>query len=310
MRGQNDVVELPQRVIGGQRLGLEHVQPGARQLAFSQRRDQGRPIDDRAAGRVDQKRGGLHQAQLALPEQMVRRAIQRAMHAHEVRASEQLVQVDQWCSVHLGVSPAQVGIVRDHVQPEGARLSGDKPANIAQPDQPEALASQPPRRNTRAPKPATCTQRIDVLEQTSVQHEQQAHGVVADFVQAIRGGVAHQDAALGRRVQVDHVDADAEPRDDPAASELHDDLTGQRHPGHDQGVGIGGVFEDAVGVARIEPDRFQGQPTGGQRGSLHRVVRAGRIGNHNLEASHGSSLRITRPRLPGRSPGCARRSRG
>ena len=205
---------------------------------------------------------------------------------------------------------AQVGIVRHHVQPEAARLAGDQLADIAQADQPQSLAVQPVRRALADAKPAAGAHGVDIAQQASIQHQQQPDGVVADFVEAIRGGIAHHDPMFGRRVQVDHVDADAEPRDHPAASELHDDLTGQRHPGHDQGVGIGGVFEDAVGVARIEPDRFQGQPTGRQRGGLHRVVRAGRIGNHNLEGSHGSSLRITQPRLPGRSPGCARRSRG
>ena len=57
-----------QRVAGRQRLGPEHVERGAGELAGLQRRGQGVVVDAGAAGRVDEVGRGLHGLQLGLAD--------------------------------------------------------------------------------------------------------------------------------------------------------------------------------------------------------------------------------------------------
>src|ERR1700677_2788583 len=61
MRGENDVVELQDRIVGVGRLLLQNVEPGAGDAAFLQSLGQRLLVDDRAARGIDQIAGRLHQ---------------------------------------------------------------------------------------------------------------------------------------------------------------------------------------------------------------------------------------------------------
>src|SRR6266446_7716701 len=60
VRGEDDVVEPPQRAVGAERLLLERVKRGAGEPALLERAREGGLVDDGAAGGVDQAGGGLH----------------------------------------------------------------------------------------------------------------------------------------------------------------------------------------------------------------------------------------------------------
>ena len=77
VRGEHDVVESDQRVIGRQRLDREHIQPRGRQSPAAQGVDQRILVDDLPAGAVDQHGIGFHHRQRVGVEQVRRRLGQR-----------------------------------------------------------------------------------------------------------------------------------------------------------------------------------------------------------------------------------------
>ena len=76
-----------------QRLGVVHVEAGARDRPVPQRGDQGGLVHDRPARRVDQDRGRAHPRQLGRPDQAARAVAEPHMDRHHVGAAEQLVAV-------------------------------------------------------------------------------------------------------------------------------------------------------------------------------------------------------------------------
>ena len=61
------------------RFVFEHIEPSARDLFRLERAHQCRLIDDRAARRIDDERGRLHQLQLPVANHMTRIVIERRM---------------------------------------------------------------------------------------------------------------------------------------------------------------------------------------------------------------------------------------
>src|SRR3954462_514305 len=61
MGGEHHIVELAERMIDRQRLDVEHIEAGAAETPGGQRCDQRLLVHDRAARRVDQIGGRLHQ---------------------------------------------------------------------------------------------------------------------------------------------------------------------------------------------------------------------------------------------------------
>ena len=74
----------------GQRLDVEHVEPGAGDRARAQRPEQRVLVDDRPARGVDEHGGRLHQRELAGADQPARALGEPQVDAHDVRALEQL----------------------------------------------------------------------------------------------------------------------------------------------------------------------------------------------------------------------------
>ena len=71
VRRENRVRGEQQGRVGGQRLGLEHVEPGAAQRAGHQQLGQRGLVDLAAAGHVDDDGAARKQGQLAVAEQPV-----------------------------------------------------------------------------------------------------------------------------------------------------------------------------------------------------------------------------------------------
>jgi hypothetical protein len=81
MRRHDHIRQSPERIVARGRLKRETVEARARDPARFQRLDQRLFIHDLAARRVDQQRAGLHEAEFALADQIVRLRSQRAMQA-------------------------------------------------------------------------------------------------------------------------------------------------------------------------------------------------------------------------------------
>src|SRR5579871_6798176 len=95
MRRQDRVGGAPQRMIGGHRLVLEHVQPCPGETAFAHRGGERDGVDNGASRRVDDDRAALHQAQLGFAEEMPRLLVERRVARHKIRLPQQGLVVDE-----------------------------------------------------------------------------------------------------------------------------------------------------------------------------------------------------------------------
>ena len=78
--------------------------------------------------------------------------------------------------------------------------------------------------------------------------EQESHGVVGDFVDAIIGNFGDDDAPFGGRGNIDVIDSDSEPRNNPAARHLPDHLRGDFGVGGQQRIGVPGHPQNRLGL--------------------------------------------------------------
>ena len=142
MRRHDDVVELEDRLVGGARLDLEHVEPGAGDRAVDQGAVQRPLVDHRPARGVDDVGRGLHQPQQALAHDVVRGLAQRHADREEVGAAEQLLQPDQ-LDAELGRDlRVLVGVVGEEAHAERCREAEHLGADIAHAELAQRLADQ------------------------------------------------------------------------------------------------------------------------------------------------------------------------
>ena len=73
---------------------LVDVEPGGADLAVLERRGERRGVDEGAARGVDQDRVRLHRLELGRADQVVRLGARRRVQADDVRALEQLLELD------------------------------------------------------------------------------------------------------------------------------------------------------------------------------------------------------------------------
>ena len=143
VRGQDHVVEAEQRVVGGDRLRVEHVQPGPGDPVFPQGGGEGGLVDDRPAGDVHQVRGRLHQRDPLGVEQVPGLGGQGAADADVVRLAEQVLQRDEPHPGRGGRRRVGPRVGRDHPQVERPGQPGQLPADVPEPDDPERPAGEP-----------------------------------------------------------------------------------------------------------------------------------------------------------------------
>ena len=86
MRGQDDIVQAKQLVLGGRRLLDHDIEPGPADAIRGQRIVERILIDHRAAAGVDQDRRLLHHCQLALADHLVGVRVERHVQSDDVRA--------------------------------------------------------------------------------------------------------------------------------------------------------------------------------------------------------------------------------
>src|SRR6185437_14921879 len=142
VRGEHRARRGAKRVVGRQRLHVEHVEAGAGDPAGAQRLDQRGLVDDRAAGGVDQVAVRTDQVQLAGAEQAPGAVGQLEVDGDHVRAGQQVVQGDRLHAELAGVAGVEVRAPGEHPHPERPAVAGDDAAEPAEPEHAERPAGQ------------------------------------------------------------------------------------------------------------------------------------------------------------------------
>ena len=225
----------------GERLLLEHVERRAAQAIRPERGGDRRFVDDAAARRVDQYRAGLHAREARGVDQMPRRGDQRHVQRDHVGLGEQRVEAAR--------PPCRSAVQTS----DAAAICASKPITLM----PSARARRPARR-PMPPKPTmpsvlpASSRPLDSAGRGhspardrrrrrigAAQQEHRGADHVLGHGQRIgAGGRNHFDPPLAAGVDVDVVEADAEPADDlqhrRGAEQLAIDL---RPVAHDERVG-------------------------------------------------------------------------
>src|SRR5215218_10773911 len=167
-------------------------------------------VDDRSARGVHEVRVAAHAGKRLGVDQVARLRRQRAVQRDDVRALEQLAELDA-----AGVA-AGAALRVDDLQPERAGARRGRAADLAVADDPERLAAQPatehevdrPRpRHAGADPPLTLAEPARDREH---QRDRQVRGRVGQDA----GRVGDRDAMAARGVEVDVVVADGDVGDD------------------------------------------------------------------------------------------------
>ena len=263
MGGQRDVLHAQHRIVVRRRFLLQHVERGMRDPAFLQRLDQRFLVHGGAAAGVDEDRGLLHLPEMLFAEHVVHLGPRRRMHRDEVGLRQHFGQGRRDHAVVGNQRFLDEGIVGHHPQAERRGAFGHRARHPAERDEAERLSHQPRNLQQRraALGPAAGAHHLVLLDQAAKAGQQQHHGVVGDFLDEGVGNVGDGNAARGRGLDVDAVDADAAERDDLAVFQRIDDGLGDRHAlGVDRIGGLGGGDEfrlvgrrlDDLGADRIE----------------------------------------------------------
>jgi hypothetical protein len=94
-----------------------------------------------------------------------------------------------------------------------------------------------------------------------MRREEHRQRVIGDLLDEHVGNVGDDDSVVRRRLDVDHVDADARERDDGAAVQPLDDRPGEPDaPGGDDRVGVGAARHERLDGARVDLDEVDARP--------------------------------------------------
>ena len=189
-----------QRIVGGQRLGVGDVERGAGDLPVVQRLRERLVVDDRAARRVDQDRGRLHQRERVGVDQVAGAGVSGS---GSRRSPSGAAGARGRCR--------RPSAAARHLHPEAGGAPGDRLADPPEADDPERRAvdvgaedSWPGSHVCQSPLRANG----DRLGEPARRRHQQREGEVGGGVGQRVGRVADRDAARGGGVDVDVVVAD------------------------------------------------------------------------------------------------------
>jgi hypothetical protein len=211
VRREDDVPEREQRISRLERLLFEHVEAGPGDAPRPERVDERRLVDDRPPGHVDEERGRLHQPQPSPVEQPDRLVRERACDDDDVGRGEESIQLDL---LDRRVRRRRPRGDEDAQLPRREQAR-DLLADPAVADQAERPPAQTETEAVEPPAgPVSGAQEDVPLEQPVREREHQSdrgRGHRArDAVRRDRDG----DPALGARLEVDEVQADAVARED------------------------------------------------------------------------------------------------
>ena len=206
VRGDDDVV-APEQGVLGHRLGWEHVERRAGHLAGLERRLEGLEVDQLAAGAVDDPDAVLHRGEGLRAQPVDRLRGLRQVDRDQVGAGVELLAgvdaLDGELAEALGGDELVEG---DHVHVEGLRPTGHELTDPAEADHSEGLAVELVAAEAGARPLARGEGRMR-LRDVSEQRQRQRQRVLGGGDGVGLGGVRDHDPSLGRRRDVDVVDA-------------------------------------------------------------------------------------------------------
>ncbi|OPZ06853.1 MAG: hypothetical protein BWZ10_02934 [candidate division BRC1 bacterium ADurb.BinA364] len=230
MRREDDVVERQQRVVGRGRLLFENIECRAAEMARAQRRDQGRLVDHRAAGGVDQQRPGARRRQPLGVEEAARRFVLRQMDADRVglgQCLERVLRIERDSPLARSAFRRDPGAARRFVHRPGAHRRNahaqpemsdarDSPADGAESEDGQRLAFQFDAR-PRSLESALAHKRV-LAGDMPRQGAKEPDGMLGHARIEHAGSVGDHDAASPSLGLVHSIVADAETGDDRAAA--------------------------------------------------------------------------------------------
>ena len=142
VRRQDHVRKRPQLAVLGQRLVLEHIEPGGRDLARLDRLDERALLDDPAAGAVEDPQTLLRLGERRLVDHVVGIIRQRHVDGDVVRLGQKLIERRGLHLHRLGPARRKIWIVGQHAHPEGLRTLRDLAANATEADDTKRLLEE------------------------------------------------------------------------------------------------------------------------------------------------------------------------
>ena len=203
------------------------------------------------------------------------------MQRNKIRAREQGVERDEFRAHFARACLAQIGIVNDHAHSQRGYFAGQERADPPAADEAASLAAQSLQRRHFRDGPGIFPGERDRGNHLAAEHEQKRERVVGNFVEAVVRDVRHQDAALGRRRDVDRVHADSVAHDDAAALHGVDRALCDRRPHRQHAVRVPAQLRDLVFVHRLPGD--QRAARGFHRAPLLVDVRKAVIGDDDFQ---------------------------
>ena len=294
----DDVVQ-PQEGRAGRRLPLEDVERRPRQPAARQRRGQRRLVHQPAARAVHHVGARLQPRQLARADHPLRLGLQPQVQRQDVGARQEVVERQRVRPDRLGDAGRDVGVVGEHLHPEGARAGGHLAPDPPQPEHAERLVVELVA-DERLALPAPGLQAGVGARDAPQQRQQQAERVLGGGDRVRPGGIEDHDAPLGRRGHVDVVGAHARARHHPQRPPRGQQVGGHpRLAAHDQRV-----------VARQGAAQLVGREPGAHvdRGLApqdRQPLLRQRVADQDLVPLHVHLHALCHPPIPRRSPGAA-----
>ena len=143
------------------------------------------------------------------------------------------------------------------VRPNAFAFGASVRGMLPNPMRPSTWPAEPPQRHHRRHLPAAGLHQLVGERDLAGEREQQRHRVVGHLAHAIVRHVGDGDAALGRRRQVDVVDAEPEAADRLAALELAQEIAGKLGVGDEHRVGVARDRENIVGRRALRHAEFR-----------------------------------------------------
>ena len=198
---------------------------------------------------VDDDRRRLHRREPRPVEHASRLVRQRRMDRNVVRLRKQLIDSRRLGARSPDLGSVHVRVVRQHPrQPEPGQLAVHRARDQPVAQQAEGLAADAVGRAVaREPPAAVADAPVGVRDLADAGQEQRQR-MVGHVLDAVIRHPSDPDAALGGRVDVDVVIADAVAADDPAAPHPLDDPPRDRLQVDDHGVGIAAGGGDVGGI--------------------------------------------------------------
>ena len=232
VRREDGVVEGMQRAVRAGLL-LVDVDADGGDLAGGHEVGEGVDVVDAAARGVHQDDAVFHEGEFLRTEHADGVGGLREMHRDEVGLLDGVFhRVAERHAELVGALGAAVRVVADEVHAEGARPLGDQAADAPEPEDRKRLVVELDAGELAA-HPFPGVHGVVCLRDLARAGEQERHGLLGSRHDVGRGRVAHDNARLGRRLDVDVVDGHARAADDlEVARRLDDvpvDLGGRAH---------------------------------------------------------------------------------